>query len=203
MWENAFNNADVTARKGEREYKVITLVDGKRYVKANEQVIKSNDSDLWANEIIDYVNKIVRKGEDVVIPMDNEEDIVITGRTAWKLGDKGKYDNNFYFVKGNAAGVIDEIVSISKYDTTKSPKKEHSDGFGKKGFDYRTAYFEDLDGQYYRLDLSVGLNDDGKEMYNIGNIKKVGQHPASTAQRPYRTSPNNTTISQDKDGVNS
>ena len=42
--------------------------------------------------------------------------------------------------------------------------KNHS--FAKDGFNYRTAYFEDVDGQYYKLTLSVGKN---------GEIKKLRQ----------------------------
>lgn len=28
--------------------------------------------------------------------------------------------------------------------------------FAKDGFTYRTAYFEDFDGQYYRITISIG-----------------------------------------------
>ncbi len=69
--------------------------------------------------------------------------------------------------------LVHEIVSISKLQNSKPPKKQHSDGFAKYGFDYRTAYFMDLDGKYYKLTLSIGINEDGREAYNIGKIEEA------------------------------
>lgn len=149
-----------------------------KYVQAERQVIKSDNPQDWESEIINYVNNIVRGGKDLEITLDNGEKLKITGRTAWKLGYRnGKNENNpisdkIYMVKGNASGVIDEVASVSKFSNSKAAKKVHSGDFGKSGFDYRTAYFRDLDGGYYKLTLSVGKNADGKEIYNIGSIKK-------------------------------
>ncbi|MBQ7076046.1 MAG: hypothetical protein IJM94_04515, partial [Clostridia bacterium] len=143
------------------------------YVQADEQVIKSDDDDIRAYEIMNYVKNKVMKGKTVEIVLDDGEKISITGRTAWKLADKGKLNDKLYLVKGNASGVIDEVVQTSKFDDYTESKKEHSDGFASEGFDYRTAYFRDLDGKYYRLTLSVGINADGKEAYNIGIIKEI------------------------------
>ena len=150
-----------------------------KYVQAERQVIKSDNPQDWESEIINYVNNVVRGGKDLEITLDNGEKLKITGRTAWKLGyrngeKEGKpISDKYYLVKGNASGVIDEVASVSKFSNSRSAGKAHSNGFGKDGFDYRTAYFRDLDGGYYKLTLSVGKNADGKEIYNIGNIKKV------------------------------
>ncbi len=149
-----------------------------KYVQAQRQVIKSDNPQDWESEIINYVNNVVRGGKDLEITLDNGEKLKITKRTAWKLGYRnGKNENNpisdkIYMVKGNASGVIDEVASVSKFSNSKAAKKVHSGDFGKSGFDYRTAYFRDLDGEYYKLTLSVGKNADGKEIYNIGSIKK-------------------------------
>ena len=59
----------------------------------------------------------------------------------------------------------------------KPPLKKHRNGFAKKGFDYRRAFFEDLDGSYYWLSISVGINEDGEEVYNIGRIEKEDHIP--------------------------
>lgn len=181
LWLKAYTAAAKNVADGkvgeysEEKAKIITMSDrsGRKYVHATQRVIKSKNPDMWESEIIDYVNKTVRKGEDVVIPFDNDESITITGRTAWKLGDKGKMPNKFYLVKGNAAGVIDEVVEVSKSIDSRPPYKEHSEDFAKYGFDYRRAYFMDLDGKYYELTLSVGINKEGKEAYNIGHIKRM------------------------------
>ena len=76
-------------------------------------------------------------------------------------------------VKGNASGVIDEIIATLKHLRSKPPYKHHNDGFARFGFDYRYAYFMDADGKYYRLEFSVGINADNKEAYNIGKIREA------------------------------
>ncbi len=150
-----------------------TLPDGRQYVQADEKVIHSDNPDIQMHEIMSYVKKKVMNGQDIAITLDNGETIKITGRTAWKLAGKDKYDATLYLVKGNAAGVIDEVIQVSQYDNHKPSLKQHSGDFASDGFDYRTAYFRDLDGDYYRLTLSVGVNLEGKEAYNIGKIKKI------------------------------
>jgi len=186
------------------KYSIVSLPNGMKYVKANEQVIKSSNPDSWEQEIFDYVNKTVRKGIDVEIFLDDGDVLKITGRTAWKLSHKGSLSDELYLVKGNASGVIDEIVQVSSYKNSKPPFKIHRNGFAKKGFDYRRAFFEDLDGSYYRLSISVGINEDGKEVYNIGNIDKEDHIPRKRLKglnMGNRSS--NNRISDNKDIVNS
>ncbi len=181
MWLKAYTAAGKNVEEGKvgdyegGKAKIVTMSDGsgRKYVKATQRVIKSKNPNMWESEIMNYVNSVVRNGEDVVIPLDNEESIFITGRTAWKLSGKGKVGYDYYFVKGNAAGVIDEIIQISKEVDSAPPYKEHKNGFAKYGFDYRIAYFMDVDGKYYKLKLSVGINADGKEAYDIENINRT------------------------------
>ena len=182
-----------------------------KYVQAERQVIKSDNPQDWESEIINYVNNVVRGGKDLEITLDNGEKLKITGRTAWKLGyrngeKEGKpISDKYYLVKGNASGVIDEVASVSKFSNSKSAGKAHSNGFGKDGFDYRTAYFRDLDGGYYNLTLSVGKNADGKEIYNIGNIKKVPFPMRKLSTQKLKGSGKGTTdsVAQKGDTVNS
>ena len=49
--------------------------------------------------------------------------------------------------------------------------KSHS--FEKDGFTYRTAYFEDIDGQYYKITMSVGKNGNINIIYNIGKMQNA------------------------------
>ena len=144
-----------------------------KYVQADRQVIHSDNDYSKMFEIMNYVKDKVMHGDTLDVTLDDGETISITGRTAWKLADKGHFGDDFYLVKGNAAGVIDEIVQVSKFVNKKDSKKEHSNNFGSKGFEYRSAYFRDLDGKYYRLKLSIGINENGKEAYNIGEIKEI------------------------------
>ena len=171
------------------------------------QVIKSENSVDWEREIIDYVNQKVRNGQDVSIPMTDGSELLITGRTAWKLGYRnGKNEGNpisdkIYLVKGTAAGVIDEIVQTSKYLGEKGLLKPRKNDFAQNGFEYRSAYFRDLDGGYYRLSLSVGLNENSKEVYNIGAIKKV-PFPVIGSKASTGTTPYSQSITQNATAVN-
>ena len=80
--------------------------------------------------------------------------------------------------------------------------KAHSDGFARYGFDYRVAYFSDVDRKYYRLKISVGINEDGKEAYNIGDIKNIGKTPSNRFKDQKGASPTSSNIPQNDTSVN-
>ena len=48
-------------------------------------------------------------------------------------------------------------------------QKKHK--IAKDGFTYRTVYFKDFDGSYYKITLSVGENNGISTVYNVGKIK--------------------------------
>lgn len=50
------------------------------------------------------------------------------------------------------------------------------------GWNYRTAYFEDFDGKYYKLTISTAIGSDGKTIYNIGTMKEEA-HPKIMGSR--------------------
>ena len=63
------------------------------------------------------------------------------------------------------------MAEISKqYSKPKTDRKNYS--IAKDGFVYRTVYFEDYDGEYYKPTLSIGNNNGIATVYNIGQIKK-------------------------------
>ncbi len=209
LWRRAYREAMQNKDKKSEEtpkFKIVTMSDGsgRKYIHATERVIKSKNPDMWESEIMNYVNNVVRNGEDVVIPFENEESIVITERTAWKVSGKGNVKGDYYLVKGNAAGVIDEIVAVSKSVDSSPPYKEHSKGFAKYGFDYRTAYFMDINGKYYKIKLSVGINADGKEAYDFENIERMTfPSPGSKAHAETATGKSSSTprVTQNETGV--
>ena len=47
--------------------------------------------------------------------------------------------------------------------------KNHT--FAKDGFTYRTVYFQDFDGSYYKISLSIGEDNGVSTVYNVGKIK--------------------------------
>ena len=67
--------SDAIAQKNTSDRGVMLQIrmtsDNKMYVQADRQVIHGNDSSLWEQQIIDYVNESVRKGKDVVIPTED------------------------------------------------------------------------------------------------------------------------------------
>lgn len=69
-----------------------------------------------------------------------------------------------------AGAHIDELVEISK----RGSKNKPDDGSHKWAdeWNYRTAFFEDSKGDYYRLVLSVGINDLESAAYNVADIRK-------------------------------
>ena len=47
--------------KGDK-YSIETLPDGKKYVRADRQVIFGNDPDSWSEQVEDYINGRIRRG---------------------------------------------------------------------------------------------------------------------------------------------
>ena len=138
--------------------------------------------------------------------------------------------NEEFAVKLRAESHIDEIAEVSKKNgySAIDTKNHH---FAKDGFYYRTAYFEDFDGKYYKLTLSVGKSGEINTVYNVGKLKetygrardsKVVEQKPNNARRgfsdeavPFKTASetniglrggtpsDNTNISQNDDIVNS
>lgn len=192
---------------GSEKHSIVTLPDGRKYVKAERQVIFGNDPAQWEQQIIDYVNDIVRGGNDMTIPTQEGEVLTINGRTAWKLGYRndtpsGKIDDATYRLKGDAAGHIDELAEASTLKKSKPNfKPNRKMPFGKDGFDYRTAYFLDKDNSYYQLTISVGIDGNTKTVYNIGDIKKV-PFPVTGSKAKMGITPSDKTVSQNETDVN-
>ena len=165
-------------------YSIETLPDGKRYVQADRKVITSNNPDDWGREITDYINQKIRNGEDVAIPTEDGDVVLITEKTAWKMADRHAgstrpsnereyLSDADYRTKANAAGHIDELLEVSKKTGGVEPDKQGKHGdFAKDGWQSRIAYFMDGDGQYYRMRISTAQNDNGTVAYNIGQIQR-------------------------------
>ena len=85
-----------------------------------------------------------------------------------------------YALKLRVESHIDEISAVSKNSSgeLKPDRKNHP--FAKDGFTYRTAFFEDFDGQYYKVRMSVGHNGALKTVYNVGKIKLEGDPPGGS-----------------------
>ena len=167
--------------------------DGKQYVVADRKVIHGTDSTKWGSQVTNYINDKIRNGEDVVVYAQDGDALTITRDTAGKAQFKNRIkigDNQYrdmtdeeYALKLRAETHIDEVAKVSKRGKKDVPDtKNHA--FAKDGFNYRTAYFMDFDGSYYRLTLSVGKNGTINTVYNVGKIKEA-ERPL-VVQRPTR-----------------
>ena len=117
---------------------------------------------------------------------------------------EGKYrlmTDEEYAVKLRAETHIDELSQVSKRGKKIVPdSKNHS--FAKDGFNYRTAYFLDNDGQYYRVTMSVGINGEINTVYNVGKIKEAIFPFSGSKAEGGNTTSIDTTISQNDKNVN-
>lgn len=163
-------------------YSIQSTDDGRLYVKADRQVIKGNNPNVWRQQVYSYIRDEIRHGKDVVVYGVDGDPLSITKNTQGKAifrndivnadGTRRKMTDDEYAVKLRAETHIDELSRVSRRGKEIVPdNKNHS--FAKDGFNYRTAYFLDNDGQYYRVTMSVGINGEINTVYNVGKIKEV------------------------------
>ena len=75
--------------------------------------------------------------------------------------------------KMQAAGHIDELAETARWSKFAPDRNgKHAYDIGEDGFDTFTTYFEDSDGQYYRVRFTAGVNEDMDTAYSIGQMDK-------------------------------
>lgn len=185
-------NAAALARRGvgddSDKFSIAETKNGKKYVRADRQVIFGNDPELWSEQVEDYINGKIRRGGNVKLIGADGDELTLTATSAGKLSDNHTADgrtmsDDAFYQKANAAVHIDELAQVS-YGGRKTVE-DHDGRHGEMasgGWNYRTAYFEDFDGKYYRLTISVAQNAEGKMLYNIGIIKEEA-HPKIMGSR--------------------
>ena len=215
-FEDAYRqDAKNTAEDGGVRYSIETLPDGKKYVRADRQVIFGNNPDSWSEQVEDYINGKIRKGENVSLVAEDGEILTLTKDTAGKIASNKTnhgttMDDEKFYVKANAGVHIDELAQASvNADHSKSPKSDKDSrhgAFAERGWTYRNAFFQDFDKKYYRLTISVAKGADGNVVYNIGNIEErrfptvVGSSAKGGALNGESSS--TTIISTDREKVN-
>ena len=196
-------------------YSIEAVPDGRQYVKADREVIHGENPDEWRKQVQNYINNSIRNGKDVVVYGADGDALTITKDTAGKArfrnsialpdGSHRRMTDSEFATKLRAETHIDELAQAStrgKYDVPDS--KNHP--FAKDGFNYRTAYFLDNDGSYYRITLSVGKNGEVNTVYNVGKIKEA-KFPFVAQRPPIKNNgkgglASNTTVPQSTDSVN-
>ena len=185
-WQAAFDAAERQAEKtktaaGEGDgvkYQIKQFPNGMKYVQADRQVLFGNDPKAWSEQLENYINGKIRNHEDVRLIAEDGDVLLLTTKSARKLSSV--YDNNGRTIdekaferKANAAAHIDELIKVSERvgKTVLDFGGRHGD-MAKDGWNYRTAYFMDFDGKYYRTRISAALGKDGSIVYNIGEMQK-------------------------------
>lgn len=225
LFLEALDDASTNFQKAEKntitndgvKYSVKSFADGKQYVKADRQVFSGNDPKKWGEQVANYINNTIRNGKDVIVYALDGDALTITENTAGKAafrndvklkdGSSRPMTDEEYAVKLRAESHIDEISQVSRRGNKTVPDyKNHN--FAKDGFNYRTAYFMDADGKYYRLTLSVGKNGVINTVYNVGKIKEEGKYslrgskPVTDESATMRSSSSNNSVPQENTTVN-
>lgn len=162
------------------KYSIVALENGNTYVKASRNVISGDNISAWRKQITSFFNELLDGEKSLDISTIDGDVLTITkSETANKARDNFKQVNgqkvrmsaDEFRVKLNAEAHIDEIAETSIGVKNKTADTKSHD-FASNGFTYRTAYFQDFDGTYYKLRLSVGNNGTVATVYNVGKINK-------------------------------
>ncbi len=185
IWDNALmdaarNNRGTVEKAAPAESKqsIRETNDGKKYVKADRQVLFGSDPDSWSEQLEDYINGKIRRGQDVPLIAENGDVLLLTRTSAGKLSDNHTSDGRTmsdaaFERKANAAAHIDELVKVSsKGKKTVIDKDARHGDMASGGWNYRTAYFMDFDGKYYKTTISVAEGSGGSIVYNVGHMKE-------------------------------
>lgn len=179
----AQNSKNAATEGGKARFEIKTLDDGRSYVKADRQVLDGDDPKKWGVQLQNYINSEIRKGNDIVLPTTDGQLVRLTERSAYKLADdkstdlkthkKTQLSDEAYRLKETAAAHIDEIVLTGEFShNMEDIGGVHQNDIGEDGFNSYVAYFEDHDGQYYRISFVSALNGNEETAYSIGNIQK-------------------------------
>nr|DAF03481.1 MAG TPA: acetyltransferase domain containing protein [Caudoviricetes sp.] len=200
---------------GGKRYSIVYLDDGKTYVTASRNVISGNDVNQWRKQITNFFNALLEGNKSIDIETVEGDTLTITKKeTTRKARDNFKQENgkpvrmsdSEFRVKLNVEAHIDEIAETARSSKNTGSADTKSHAFAKDGFTYRTAYFEDFNGDYYRVRLSIGNNGTVATVYNVGKMTK--DVPASAkilavvGSKPLAVTSSDNSISQDSRNVN-
>jgi len=181
--ENSFKTSEKTSEislSPNARRAVAITEDGKVYVQASRKVINGTTKAEQRKEISNFFSRLLDGGKSLDIHTLEGDVLTITKKdTARKARDdykteKGKpvrMTDEEFSVKMRIESHIDEVAEISKKKKGGQEDSKTHD-FAKAGFTYRKAYFEDFDGQYYEVTLSIGHNGTVATVYNVGKIKE-------------------------------
>lgn len=170
-----------TTEDGGVRYSIVALDNGNVYVKASRNIITGTTKADQRKNITDFFNDLLEGNSSLDIQTIEGDVLTITkAETADKArddyktvqGQPVKMTDAEFLVKLRAEAHIDELAEISHKNNRPPVPDGKNHTFAKNGFTYRRAYFEDFDGQYYEITLSIGHNGTVATVYNVGKISK-------------------------------
>lgn len=170
-----------TTQSGVVKFDIAVLENGNTYVKASRNIIKGKTLSEQRNDITNFFKKLLKnkpsidihtiEGDILTLTMDETADKARDNYEVVK-GQRIKMSEDEFAVKLRVESHIDEIVETSIKSNKPLSRDAKGHDFAKDGFEYRTAYFEDFDGKYYKIRFSIGHNGTVATVYNVGKIKE-------------------------------
>ena len=171
----------VRSENGGKKNSIVYLDNGSSYVEASRQVISGNNHDKWISQIKRYFDELLIDSGELDIKTQEGDILTLTKKeTKYKAWDSHKtvqgnrvpMDDSEFKVKMRAESHIDELAEASTRNGRKLTQDKKKHAFAINGFSYRTAYFHDFDGKYYKVTISVGHNGTKATVYNVAQIKE-------------------------------
>ena len=180
VYESADNTKNRSNLNNE-VFDIAVLENGNTYVKASRKIITGTTLKEQRAQITDFFKKLLKNKPSIDIPTIEGDILTITmedtedkARDNYKLvdGKPVKMSNEEFAVKLRVESHIDEIAETAIKENKPLTPDDKEPEVAKDGFEYRTAYFEDFDGSYYKIRFSVGHNGTIATVYNVGKIKE-------------------------------
>ena len=182
-------------------------------VKADRELVLSQDPKKWNDEIQAYIEKTIRKDGDMQIRTLEGETLTINEKSQWHAGSRVGYDREGkYKVKVNASAHLDEVAQVAIDQNPgqgNRPDNGKHGSFAQDGWRYYDAVFEDYDGKRYLLNISVAQGDQGHVVYNIGKVQENEKSHSPSVYAPTGRVPEgatgtsgNTSVTQSNTSVN-
>lgn len=209
-WTQAYNSNNKL--NTQNSYAIETNDKGYKYVRADRQVISGNNPEVWKKQAKNYIDEKIRNNKDVKVYAQDGTELTITRNTSGKAtfrnevrqadGTIRKLTDEEFASKLRAETHIDELGKISTHKNGPVADTKNHD-FAKDGFTYRNAYFEDIDGQYYKITMSVGKNGDINTIYNVGKMQQAQKNRSNSTNRGFKDPNGNNTASSRISSINS
>lgn len=180
-FEKAWRAQKNTATESGTKYNIAALEDGKVFVQASRKVINGTTKAEQRKEISNFFSELLQDNPSIDIHTIEGDILTISkAETAHKARDDYKtvdgkpvqMTDEEFAVKLNVEAHIDEVAEVSTKIGNSAIADSKNHDFAQDGFTYRRAYFEDFDGQYYEVTLSIGHNGTVATVYNVGKTKE-------------------------------